>query len=188
MAADSAEAARALEQCERDLDLAIERLVNLRLDPEDDAGASEGAASPEIIINNAAAAAAKAHRSAAAPAAPSGGIRNRGEWVERLMVEMASAGDVGDARARAGRFLGEFLAAERDGALRENGLLKKAVLVQYHRHKEGEVGNAELRRQLAGCQERVRSLETDNYALAMYLRRAQPQGGAIAGSFHPEVF
>ncbi|CAL4948794.1 unnamed protein product [Urochloa decumbens] len=191
MAADSAEAARVLEQCERDLDLAIERLVNLRLDPEDDdAGASGGAASPEIIINNAAAAAAaaKAHRSAASPAAPSGGIRNRGEWVERLMVEMASAGDVGDARARAGRFLGEFLAAERDGALRQNGVLKKAVLVQYHRHKEGEAGNAELRRQLAGCQERVRSLETDNYALAMYLRRAQPQGGAIAGSFHPEVF
>ncbi|CAO2203984.1 unnamed protein product [Urochloa humidicola] len=173
MAADSAEKERALEQCERDLDLAIEQLINLRLDPEDDAG--EGAAPPATTTINA--------------AAPSGGVSSsRGEWVERLLGEMASAGDVGDARARAARLLGDFLAAERDVALRQNGLLKKAVLVQYHQQKKGEAENAELRRQLAGCQERVRSLETDNYALAMYLRRAQPQGGGIAGRFHPEVF
>ncbi|CAL4975331.1 unnamed protein product [Urochloa decumbens] len=179
MAPDSAETSRALEQCERDLDLAIERLVSLRLDPKDEDDAGEGFAPPDN---------AAAHRAPAPALAPAGGISNRGGWVERLMGEMASAGDVGDARARAARFLGDFLAAERDGALRENGMLKKAVLVQYHRHKKGEAANAELRRQLAGCQERVRSLETDNYALAMYLRRAQPQGGAIVGSFHPEVF
>ncbi|CAO2183372.1 unnamed protein product [Urochloa humidicola] len=185
MAADSAEAARVLEQCERNIDLMIERLVNLRLDPDDDDAAGEVFAPPATTITTNAASHHHHHVPAAAPAPSGGGC---GEWVERLIGEMASAGDVGDARARAARFLGDFLAAERGGALRENRVLKKLVLVQLRLHKKGEADNGELRRQLAGCQERVRSLEKDNYALAMYLRRAQPQGGAIAGRFNPEVF
>ncbi|CAO2170598.1 unnamed protein product [Urochloa humidicola] len=175
MAADSAETARVLEQCDSILDLTIERLVNLRLDPDDDAAAGEVSAPPAPATTN-------------APAAAQSGGAGRAEWVERLIGEMASARDVGDARARAARFLGDFLAAERGGAVRENRVLKKAVLAQLQLHKKGEAAKGELRRQLAGCQERVRSLEKDNYALAMYLRRAQPQGGAIAGRFNPEVF
>ncbi|CAO2179256.1 unnamed protein product [Urochloa humidicola] len=186
MAADSAEAARVLEQCGRNIDLMIERLVNQRLDPDDAAAAGEVSAPPATTITTNAAAHHHHHHVPAAAPAPSGGGCE--EWVERLIGEMASAGDVGDARARAARFLGDFLAAERGGALRENRVLKKIVLVQLQLHKEGQAANGELRRQLAGCQERVRSLEKDNYALAMYLRRAQPQGGAIAGRFNPEVF
>ncbi|OEL26511.1 hypothetical protein BAE44_0012468 [Dichanthelium oligosanthes] len=200
MAANSDEKARALEQCERDLDLAIERLVNLRLDPEDDAG--EGAGPDDT--NNAAAhhalAPAPAEKQSAVAVASGGGSSGSVEWVERLMEEMSSAGAMGDARARAARLLEDFGASVaaaasraerklRDVALRENVVLKKAVLVQYRLDKEKEAAHRELQRQLAGCQQRVRNLETDNYALSMYLRRAQPQRpGSITGRFHPEVF
>ncbi|RLM91922.1 uncharacterized protein C2845_PM08G18570 [Panicum miliaceum] len=188
MAADSAEKARALEQCERDLDLAIERLVNLRLDPEHDA--VEGAASDingEVVRHAPAAA-------AAVPVPSGGGIISRAEWVERLMAEMSSAADAGDARARAARFLEDFGAAaapsggERYTALRENAILKKAVRLQLRLDREKEAANRELQRQLAGFQERVRRLEADKYALTMHLRRARPQGGSMSGRFHPEVF
>ncbi|PAN29770.1 hypothetical protein PAHAL_5G249100 [Panicum hallii] len=190
MAADSAEKARALEQCERDLDLAIERLVNLRLDPEHDA--VEGAASDinGDVVRHAPAAAA-----AAVPVPSGGGIISRAEWVERLMAEMSSAADAGDARARAARFLEDFGAAaappsrgERYTALRENAILKKAVRLQLRLDREKEAANRELQRQLAGFQERVRSLEADKYALTMHLRRARPQEGSMSGRFHPEVF
>ncbi|RCV26142.1 hypothetical protein SETIT_5G221800v2 [Setaria italica] len=190
MAANSAETERALEQCERDLDLAIERLVNLRLDPEHDAG--EGAA-PDIIdddVRHAPAPAAAKARSAAP--VPSGGS-GHAAWIERLINEMLSAADVEDARARAATFLNDFDASVAVGrdvvALQENRVLKKAVLLQHRLDNKKETANRELQRQLAGCQERVRSLETDSYALSMFLRRAQPQGGpSMTGRFHPEVF
>ena len=177
MAAYSAEKARALEQCERDLDLAIERLVILRLDPEHDAA-------PDIngdAIRHAPAA-------AAVPVPSGGGTISRAEWVERLMTEMASAADAGDARARAARFLEDFGAsvaaacAEPHGAaLWENAILKKAVRLQHRLDREKAAANREL-------QERVRSLEADKYALSVHLRRARPQGGSMSGRFHPEVF
>ncbi|KAF8676067.1 hypothetical protein HU200_047572 [Digitaria exilis] len=193
MAANSPDKARVLEQCERDLDLAIERLINLRLDPEHDAG--DGAA-PFVSVtgddfHRAPAAAAAEAQIAVVPAPSSGGsgrTLTREEWIERLVGEMASAADAGDARARAAGFLEEFVAAERDVALWQNGVLKKAVLVQHHLDQAKEAANRELRRQLAACQERVRSLETDKYALSMYLRQAQPQGGSMTGPFHPAVF
>ncbi|KAF8696868.1 hypothetical protein HU200_036507 [Digitaria exilis] len=193
MAANSPEKARVLEQCERDLDLAIERLINLRLDPDHDAG--EGAA-PYVSVSgdgvHRAPAAAETQTAAVVPApASSGGsgrTLTREEWIERLVGEMAGAADAGDARARAAGFLEEFVAAERDVALWQNGVLKKAVLVQHRLYQAKEAANRELRRQLAACQERVRSLETDKYALSMYLRQAQPQGGSMTGPFHPAVF
>ncbi|PUZ55883.1 hypothetical protein GQ55_5G247600 [Panicum hallii var. hallii] len=183
MAADSAEKARALEQCERDLDLAIERLVNLRLDPEHDA--VEGAASDinGDVVRHAPAAAA------AVPVPSGGGIISRAEWVERLMAEMSSAADAGDARARAARFLEDFGAAAAPPFPRgANAILKKAVRLQLRLDREKEAANRELQRQLAGFQERVRSLEADKYALTLHLRRARPQGGSMSGRFHPEVF
>jgi hypothetical protein len=194
MAANSAEKARALEQCERDLDVAIERLVNLRLD-----AAEHGAHHDDVHPATAAAAAAaeEEEQRTVNVHVPSDGSDDRtDQWIERLMEAMASAENWGDARARAARLLEDFDAsvatacrAERDVALWQNGLLKKAVRVQHRLYKEKEAANRELQRQLAGCQERVRSLETDNYALSMYLRNAQPQGGAITGRFHhPEVF
>ncbi|KAG2590010.1 uncharacterized protein LOC120674849 [Panicum virgatum] len=182
MAAYSAEKARALEQCERDLDLAIERLGNLRLDPEHDAA-------PDIngdVIRHAPAAAA-----AAVPVPSGGGIISRAEWIERLMMEMSSAADAGDARARAARFLEDFGAAaasraERDGALalRENAILKKAVRLQHRLDREKAAANREL-------QERVRSLEpwrrTSTRCPCTSSARGR-RGGSMSGRFHPEVF
>jgi hypothetical protein len=200
MAANSDETARALEQCERDLDLAIERLVNLRLDPEHDDdgdGAAADTIDDEGDVHRAPApgpaAAAMAQISAAAVLSGSSGHT---AWIERLISDMQSAADVGDARARAARFLKDFDVASVAGgpddlavAVRENRVLKKAVLLQHRLGNEEAAANRELRRQLAGCQERVRSLETDNYALSMYLRRAQPRGSpSMTGRFHPEVF
>ncbi|CAD6237897.1 unnamed protein product [Miscanthus lutarioriparius] len=191
MAANSAEKARALEQCERDLDVAIERLVNLRLD-------AAGAHHDDVHPATAAAAEEEGEQRTVDVHVPSDGSDDRtDQWIERFMEAMACAENWGDARARAAGLLKDFDAsvattcrAERDVALWQNGLLKKAVRVQHRLYKEKEAANRELQRQLAGCQERVRSLETDNYALSMHLRNAQPQpqGGSITGRFHPEVF
>ena len=190
MAANSAaEKARALEQCERDLDVAIERLVNLRLD-----AAEHGAHHDDVHP----ATAAEEEEEEEQHVDPSDGSDDdrTDQWIERLMEAMASAENWGDARARAARLLEDFDAsvatacrAERDVALMQKGHLKKVVRAQYWLINEKAAANRELQRQLAGCQERVRSLETDNYARSMYLRNAQPQPqGAITGSFHPEVF
>ncbi|KAL6614940.1 hypothetical protein ACP70R_037210 [Stipagrostis hirtigluma subsp. patula] len=204
MAAASAEEnARALEQCERDLDSTIERLLNLRLDPASDGEAGPGAA-PDGIGNEAHLAAVEAESALTVPSGGGGGGGGggRAEWVERLVREMASAEDMDDARARAAGVLEAFegslaaaaastscaVAAKLDVAVWQNGVLKKAVLVQHRLHRAQEEANRELRRQVAGCQERVRRLESDNYALSMHLRQAQQQGSSMAGRFHPEVF
>ncbi|KAL6842807.1 hypothetical protein ACP4OV_027651 [Aristida adscensionis] len=189
---------RALALCERDLDAAIERLVNLRLDPAQPDAEPAGAAPDGIGSSGVRLAADEAET---ALPVPSGG--GRAEWVERLVGEMAGAEDMDDARTRAGRVLEAFegslaaaaastssaaaAAAELEVAAWQNGVLKKAVLLQHRLHRAQEEANRELRRQVAGCQERVRRLESDNYALSMHLRQAQ-QGGSMHGPFHPEVF
>ncbi|XP_062202380.1 uncharacterized protein LOC133904818 [Phragmites australis] len=197
MAAISAEEkARTLEQCECYLDAAIERLNNLRLDdPKPD---GEGP-SPDGNGVQLAGAPAPAQTTAAVASAaetnlpvPSGGCGdNRTKWVEELIQQITSADDVHDARARAARLLESLersVAAERDVAVWQSGVLKKAVLLQHRLHKAQEEENRELQRQVAACQERVRRLEYDNYALSAHIRQAQPKGGSMSGRFHPEVF
>ncbi|XP_068638896.1 uncharacterized protein [Aristolochia californica] len=134
------------------------------------------------------------------------------EWVELLVREMMNASDMDDARARASRILQvlEKSIMARAGAnaaqnlqkenmvlkeqvellLRENSILKRAVAIQHERQKEYDERNQELQqlKQLVPqYQEQLRTLEVNNYALTMHLRRAQ-QSNSIPGRFHPDVF
>ncbi|TVU03322.1 hypothetical protein EJB05_51145, partial [Eragrostis curvula] len=176
MASNASEKARALQQCESDLDLVIARLTNLGLDPAPAVGSSTDAHP----------AAAEAESAALPPFPPCG---SRAEWAEVLFDRMNGAADPGEAKARAAALLEAFersVAADLKVAAWQNGVLKKAVLVQHRLHKAQEEANRELRRQVAACQERARKLEADNYALSVHLRQAQQS--SMPGRFHPEVF
>ncbi|KAL9224435.1 hypothetical protein vseg_000465 [Gypsophila vaccaria] len=134
------------------------------------------------------------------------------EWVELFVREMSVASDVNDARIRATRALEAFeksirarasadtaqsfqqenimLKEQVQALLQENGILKRAVSIQHERQKEYEAKSDEvqqLKQLLAQCQEHIRTLEVNNYALAMHLKQAQ-QNNTIPGRFNPDVF
>lgn len=198
--APSLDKALALEQCERDLDSAIERLLNLRLEPAQDS--NEGTASSDHGTDQLATP-APAQAAAAAetslPPLPSAGATTGGtEWVDILVNEMASASSMDDARSRAARVLGAFECyvtsraaqdkLELEAVVRQNAILKRAVAVQHRRHKQHERKCKELENLVAQYQAQVRSLEVDKYALSMHLRQAQQPGSSLPGRFHPEIF
>ncbi|GLJ22656.1 hypothetical protein SUGI_0426800 [Cryptomeria japonica] len=133
------------------------------------------------------------------------------EWAEFLVVEMKNASDLDDARARASRTLEAFekTVMARSGAtaevlykevtslkeqvrelLHENSILKRAVSIQHDRQLEQEEKAKELQQLhqlVAQYQERVKTLELNNYALTLHLRKAE-EGSSIPGRFHPDVF
>lgn len=133
------------------------------------------------------------------------------EWAEFLVIEMKNASDLNDARARASRTLEAFekTVMARSGAtaevlykevtslkeqvkelLNENSILKRAVSIQHDRQLEQEEKAKELQhlqQLVAQYQERVRTLELNNYALTINLRKAE-EGGSMPGRFHPDVF
>lgn len=62
-----------------------------------------------------------------------------------------------------------------EAVLRENTILKRAVAIQNDRQKDCEAGSQELlqlKQMVSKCQEQLRTLELDNYTLAMQLKRA----------------
>ncbi|CAD6272544.1 unnamed protein product [Miscanthus lutarioriparius] len=102
MAANSAEKARPLEQCERDLDVAIECRVNLRLD-------AAGAHHDDVHPATAAAAEEEEEQRTVDVHVPSDGSDDRtDQWIESFMEAMASVENWGDARARAAGLLKDF--------------------------------------------------------------------------------
>ncbi|CAM6091548.1 unnamed protein product [Calypogeia fissa] len=133
------------------------------------------------------------------------------EWVDMLVKEMMSATDLEDARMRATRALEAFekivasrsgvlvelvkkenatLKEQLQGLLRDNHILKRAVAIQHERQLEHEDRTRELqavKQLLAQHQEQLRSLELNNYALSLHLRKAQ-EGSSIPGRFHPDLF
>lgn len=137
---------------------------------------------------------------------------NGAEWVELLVKEMTSASNIEDARARASRVLEVLEKSIRSQAgaemsnnilkenmmlkeqievmIRENGILKRAVAIQHERQKEADGKNQEvqqLKQLITQYQERLRTLEVNNYALTMHLRQAE-QSSSIPGHFNPDVF
>lgn len=56
-----------------------------------------------------------------------------------------------------------------------------AVAALHHQNQQQQVENEALRRALGECQQRVRALETTNYALALHLQRAAFGGGGDGG-------
>jgi hypothetical protein len=124
---------------------------------------------------------------------------------------MSAAANLDDARARAGKVLTEFeavvrervesgagAAAKENGVLKEhmqalmkdNHILKRAVQIQNARQLESEEKMKEvhqLKQMLQQYQEQLRTLEVNNYALSLHLRKAQEQN-CMPGRFHPDVF
>lgn len=77
-----------------------------------------------------------------------------------------------------------------EALIQENVILKRAICIQHERQKECEERDQELKhlkQVVSQCQEQVRALEVNNYALTMHLKQAE-QSSSIPGRFHPDVF
>ncbi|XP_011011744.1 PREDICTED: uncharacterized protein LOC105116211 [Populus euphratica] len=134
------------------------------------------------------------------------------QWVDLLVKEMTSASSVDDAKSRAGRVLEmlqkvisdqvteeaakgfeteNYALKERVEALcQENGVLKRAVMIQHEMLKEGEEKEKELKQfkeMVEHYQEKVRMLEVNNYALSVHLNQAL-QGNSLGGRCNPDVY
>ncbi|XP_021741771.1 uncharacterized protein LOC110707985 isoform X2 [Chenopodium quinoa] len=186
---------QALENSGHDLDLAIKSLNDLRLGSADNFpvhGDEGGSTRDSLVSENL--------------------PRDGAEWVELFVREMASASDVEDARTCASRALEAFekticthvkadaaqnfqqensmLKEQVQALLQENGILKRAVSIQHERQKEFEAKSQEvqqLKQLLSQCQEHIRTLEVNNYALAMHLKQAEANN-SIPGRFNPDIF
>ncbi|KAJ7547870.1 hypothetical protein O6H91_08G107600 [Diphasiastrum complanatum] len=143
--------------------------------------------------------------------APPTAATERTEWVEHLVQEMLHASDLDDARNRATRALETFEktlscragivleALQKENAslkeqlqvmLRDNQILKRAVGIQHEKQLDHAAKSQELqqlKQLLTQYQEQLRTLEINNYALTLHLRKAQ-EGSSIPGHFHPDVF
>ncbi|KAJ6305007.1 hypothetical protein OIU78_020533 [Salix suchowensis] len=134
------------------------------------------------------------------------------QWVDLLVKEMTSATSVDDAKSRAGRVLEmlqkvigdqvteeaaksfeteNYALKERAEALcEENGVLKRAVVIQHEMLKEGEEKERELKQyrgMVEHFQEKARMLEANNYALSVHLNQAL-QGNSLVGRWNPDVY
>lgn len=206
---------QALENSGHDLDLAIKSLNDLRLGygvngpggvetfPAPD---PQPRNQPQVHVNEED---GSTNDSLASRTSPLHGA----EWVELFVREMSAASNLDDARVRASRALEAFeksiyahasveiaknlkqenlaLKEQVEALLQENGILKRAVSIQHERQKEDEAKSDEvqqLKQLLSQCQEHIRTLEVNNYALAMHLKQAQQQNNNVPGRFNPDVF
>ncbi|XP_024525131.1 uncharacterized protein LOC9654812 [Selaginella moellendorffii] len=188
---------KVIENCGNNLDDAIKCLNDLRLSNERPAVSSASQHAP----------AASAHQQQEQPASSEGL-----EWVELFVREMLSASDLTDARVRATRALESFekavttrnaaaveaiqkenetLKGQLQVMVKDNGILKRAVAIQHERYsaeideKGKEVKH--LKQLVTQYQEQMRTLELNNYALTVHLRRAQ-DNSSIPNRYNPDVF
>lgn len=200
---------KALEECGDDLDSAIKRLNDLRLSVS--GGSSDLAHKIEdpLLVK-----VANDEGPASGEEPPAGNNLpvDGAEWVDLLVREVLTAANVEDAKARLSRALealeksicanataeaaksfqkeGIVLKQQLEALLQENAILKRAVSIQHERQKEFEERGQELhqlKQLVSQYQEQLRTLEVNNYALAMHLKQAQ-QSGSLPGRFHPDVF
>lgn len=204
---------KALEESGDDLDLAIKRLTELRLGCAD--GNTENTANHSDISdasNPLQVTGDKQEDTSAANSLNPGWPTDGPGWVELFVTEMVSATNIDDARARAARALealektvcarataeasqslqqeNAVLKEQLQALLQENSILKRAVSIQHERQKELDEKVQELqqlKQVVAQYQEQLRTLEVNNYALAMHLKQAQ-QGNSIPGRYNPDVF
>ncbi|XP_037491810.1 uncharacterized protein LOC105634837 isoform X2 [Jatropha curcas] len=198
---------RALEECGNDLDSAVKILNERPLESAEHNSASVEEAGLNVeqgTLPNDGDAAASENTSA-----PSNLPADGAEWVDLFVREMMNATSVDDARARASRVLeileksisshaaketaqsfqkeNTMLKEHVEVVVRENTILKRAVSIQHERQKEFEDKNRELQQVISQYQEKLKTLEMNNYALMMHLRQAQ-QSSPIPGRFNPDVF
>lgn len=82
------------------------------------------------------------------------------------------------------------LQAKLNEVLRENDILKRAVRVQnakLHEKSSVEAEVGQLRSLLGQYQEQIRTLEVNNYSLALHLQQATG-GNALSSSRPPDVY
>lgn len=186
-----------LVECGNNIDAAIKRLGELRLQPLEE---------PELNHHSVRIPQASIPRQADAA------VPQRAEdWIELFVQEMAAAKDLTDARRRTSALLQGFehtvrsradgevshtrhelneMKAKLDDLVKENQILKRAVQIQNARMqdvvaKEQEL--SQLKLLLAQYQEQVRTLELSNYSLALHLQKAT-SADPIRGQRPPDVF
>ncbi|KAL7139930.1 hypothetical protein ABFS83_09G086300 [Erythranthe nasuta] len=201
---------KALEDSGNDLDLAIKSIHELY---DGYSKGNSGSASEENnIIEQGATPTSGDAVNLQEPQVQSNLPVNGTEWVDLFVSEMMSATSIDDAKSRAARILESLetsissrasaesaqsfhkesvmLKEQMEALVRDNAILKRAVAIQYERQKENDERSQEvqqLEQMVAQYQERVRTLEVNNYALTLHLSQAQ-QSSSIPGRFHPDVF
>ncbi|GAB4828251.1 hypothetical protein Ancab_035163 [Ancistrocladus abbreviatus] len=204
-----------LRDCGDDLDLAIKSLNELCLGNVDNSLCTTAALSditPQATSQPQGTSVEEETAFAEDPS-PSRNLHEDGaQWVELFVSEMTSASNLDDARARAARALEALektilahanaeaaqniqqenimLKEQVQILIQENSILKRAVSIQHERKKEFDDKGQELqqlKQLVARYQEQLRTLEINNYALAMHLKQAQ-QSNSMPGRFHPDVF
>ncbi|KAJ8559907.1 hypothetical protein K7X08_003965 [Anisodus acutangulus] len=204
---------RALEECDYDLDAAIKRLNELCLGSAENLGPLGGRSDATLetgtqILTQGNGGPAPAEDSSVAKELH----MEKTEWVELIVREMSNASNIEDAKSRASRALEVYEKSicarateatarvfqqenimrkqQLEALIQENAILKRAFAIQRERQKEFEDRGDEvnqLKQMVAQYQERLRTLEVNNYALTMHLKQAQ-QSSSIPGRFNPDVF
>ncbi|KAJ6796190.1 Uncharacterized protein M6B38_222370 [Iris pallida] len=135
-------------------------------------------------------------------------LRSVSSWVDLLVREIMSAAGWDDVRDRTIKFLEAFersvlahtttskeqeiasLKEQLQCFLKDNHILKRGVAIQHERDMEREEKLKEiphLKQIISQCQEQLRKLEMDNYALKFHLQRSQ-QSSSFPAHFNPDIF
>ncbi|EOA33256.1 hypothetical protein CARUB_v10022098mg [Capsella rubella] len=134
------------------------------------------------------------------------------DWVELLVREVTQSTGTDDAKLRASRVLealekmlsarateeaGKKFQEEKvvvqqqvEALIKDNTVLKRAVAIQHERQKAFEDANQQLellKHLIPQYQEKLRTLEVNNYALRMQLQQVE-HGNSMPGRFNPDVF
>ncbi|KAF0904042.1 hypothetical protein E2562_031557 [Oryza meyeriana var. granulata] len=134
---------------------------------------------------------------------------NRSEWAELVVKEMSSAFDLVDAKNRAFRILDLFEKATAQctspdemrkmreehkilklmlgGLLEQNGVLKRAFLIQHNRLNEYEKMSQERSKIIDKYEKQIKALQHRNYVLEFHLAQVNQHSG-ISGHCNPDVF
>ncbi|KAI4969473.1 hypothetical protein ZWY2020_000387 [Hordeum vulgare] len=134
------------------------------------------------------------------------------EWAELIVKEMSAASDLIDAKNRASRILELFdksaancntpdekqkmheehkiLKQMLGGLLHQNGVLKRAFLIQHNRLKDYQdmvQERSQFKEIVDKYQQQIKALEERNYVLSLHLAQSDHRSG-ISGHRNPDVF
>uniref|UniRef100_M8CBG7 Uncharacterized protein n=1 Tax=Aegilops tauschii TaxID=37682 RepID=M8CBG7_AEGTA len=134
------------------------------------------------------------------------------DWAELIVREMSAASDLIDAKSRAFRILELFdksaagcntpdekqkmreehkiLKQMLGGLLHQNGVLKRAFLIQHNRLKDYQDmvrERSQFKEIVDKYQQQIKALEDRNYVLSLHLAQSDHRSG-ISGHRNPDVF
>ncbi|KAK7255217.1 hypothetical protein RIF29_28622 [Crotalaria pallida] len=205
---------RALQECDNDLDAAVKRLSELCLGTDGNSETAEESVAGVNVHSAKLGDGENVSGSENQPAVnnlPADGA----QWVDLFVRQMVDATSVDDARGKVAVMLEALeksiiarssASADATGALQKENLMlkeqievlikeknsfKNAFRIQHERLSDYENKNQELQhlKQLVSqYQEQIRTLEMNNYTLAMHLKQAQQGNNPFPGHFPPDVF